>query len=503
MTSHLPKAVVVGAGPAGCLSAIALANLGWHVTIFERRRDLREPALQNAATGFAETFRQRSINLTLSARGLAAIWAIDSSIVEPLKKQAVPLQGRIVHHQTGKTTKQYYDSDGECLYCIGRDPLSAILVDKAATKENVEVHFLHKVESVDFDNNMIHVKNTVSAQGHDVKFDLCIGADGSHSVIRRHLLASTRMEYSQHYMPHEYIQIKIPHGLDPAGKPVSLLPANYLHVWPRGGSTLVAMANEDQGFNCALFAPRAVFSDMKTPEDLLPWLKSDFPDFVSVLGSEQLLTELHKNPRSQMIITKANPYHKGAVVILGDAAHSMVPFDGQGLNSALEDVRILSILLRRAKEASSGKSHFGLDSSAISRVLEQFSENRHDDVTAMSDLSMNSHYNLRRGFATLSYVIKKYIDNILYARSAKGAGQLTLSDLKEKIYGPPPSGWMPLYTMVSFRPDISYATAKRKAASQERLMDRAGMTIGLLAVGYALRVLSSQFGLGPQSVIRV
>ncbi|KAJ6491896.1 hypothetical protein C8R45DRAFT_1136901 [Mycena sanguinolenta] len=157
--------------------------------------------------------------------------------------------------------------------------------------------------------------------------------------------------------------------------------------------------------------------------------------------------------------------------------------------------------IRRAKEASSGKSHFGLDSSAISRVLEQFSENRHDDVTAMSDLSMNSHYNLRRGFATLSYVIKKYIDNILYARSAKGAGKLTLSDLKEKIYGPPPSGWMPLYTMVSFRPDISYATAKRKAASQERLMDRAGMTIGLLAAGYALRVLSSQFGLGPQSVI--
>ncbi|KAJ7257174.1 FAD/NAD-P-binding domain-containing protein [Mycena haematopus] len=499
MTSRPSKAVVVGAGPAGCLSAIALANLGWHVTIFERRRDLREPSLQNAPAGFTETFRQRSINLTLSARGFAAIWAIDSSIVEPLQKQAVPLQGRIVHHQNGKTTKQHYDTGGECLYCIGRDPLSAILVEKAASKDNVQVHFLHKVESIDFDKNILHVENTVSAEGYDVNFDLCIGADGSHSVVRRHLLAATRMEYSQHYMPHEYIQIKIPHGLDPAGNPASLLPANYLHVWPRGSSTLVAMANEDKGFNCALFAPRSVFSTMKSPEDLLPWLKSDFPDFVSVLGKEQLLAELHKNPRSQMIITKANPYHKGAVVILGDAAHSMVPFDGQGLNSALEDVRILSILLRRAQASSSGEFHFGKNAAAISRVLEQFSENRHGDVTAMSDLSMNSHYNLRRGFATFSYVIKKYIDNVLYARSAKGAAKLTLSDLKENIYGPPPSGWMPLYTMVSFRPDISYATARKKAASQERLMDRAGMTIGLLVVGYVLRVLSYKFG--PQSTI--
>ncbi|KAF7358944.1 Kynurenine 3-monooxygenase [Mycena sanguinolenta] len=471
MTSNPPKAIVVGAGPAGCLSAISLANLGWDVTIFERRRDLREPALQNAANGFSETFRQRSINLTLSARGFAAIWAIDSSIVEPLLKQAVPLQGRI------------------SLYCIGRDPLSAILVDKAASKDNVDVHFLHKVETIDFDKNTLHVENTVSGEKLDVKFDLCIGADGSHSVIRRHLLAATRMEYSQQYLSHEYIQIKIPYGLDPAGNPVSLLPANYLHVWPRGDSTLVAMANKDKSFNTAIFAPRSVFSGMESPEDLLPWFQSDFPDFMSVLGKEKLLAELRRNPRSQLIITKANPYHKGAAVILGDAAHSMVPFDGQGLNSSLEDVRILSILLRRAQQASAGPSHFGHNAAAVSRVLEQFSENRHDDVTAMSDLSMNSHYNLRRGFATFGYVIKKYIDKILYAGSAKGAGKLTLSDLKENIYGPPPSGWMPLYNMVSFRADISYATAKKKAASQDRLMDRAGMAIGLLAVGYALRVL--------------
>ncbi|KAJ7217122.1 FAD/NAD(P)-binding domain-containing protein [Mycena pura] len=493
MTSQPPKAAVVGAGPAGCLSAIALANLGWHVTIFERRRDLREPPGQIVQTGFTETFRQRSINLTLSARGLAAIWVIDSSIVEPLLQQAVPLQGRVVHHPNGRTTQQKYDTGGECLYCIGRDPLSAILVEKAASKENVQVHFQHKVESIDFDTNTLRVQNTVCAQAFDVDFDLCIGADGSHSVVRRHLLAATRMEYSQQYMSHEYVQIKVPHGLDPAGNPTSLLEANFLHVWPRGGSTLVAMANENKGFNCALFAPTSVFATMQSPEDLLPWLTSDFPDFVALLGEKRLLAELQTSPRSQMITTKANPYHKGAVVILGDAAHSMVPFDGQGLNSALEDVRILSILLRRAQEASSGESHFGRNATAISRVFGQYSEGRHSDVTAISELSMNSHYNLRRGFATLSYGVKKRLDNILYAISAAKSAKPTLSDLKENIYGPLPSGWIPLYTMVSFRPDISYSAARAKAASQERLMERTGVALGLLVVGFASWVLSFQF----------
>ncbi|KAJ7359818.1 FAD/NAD-binding domain-containing protein [Mycena albidolilacea] len=490
MNSQPPKAVVVGSGPAGCLSAISLANLGWQVTIFERRRDLRKPTHQNVETGFTETFRQRSINLTLSARGLAAIYAVDGSIVEPLMQQAVPLQGRIVHHSNGKTTKQYYDTGGECLYCIERDLLSAILVERAVSKENIQVHFQHKVESVDFEKNTLRVQNTVSAEGYAVNFDLCIGADGSHSVVRRHLLAATRMEYSQHYMSHEYVQIRVPHGLDGAGNPKSLLPANYLHVWPRGDSSLVAMANENKGFNCALFAPRSVFATMKSPKDLLPWLKSDFPDFVSLLGTKQLLTELQNNPRSQMIITKANPYNKGTVVILGDAAHSIVPFDGQGLNSALEDVRILSILLRRAQEASGDASHFGQNATAISRAFEEYSEGRHGDLVAISELSMNSHYNLRRGFATLSYMIKKHIDNVLYALSAQKNANLTFSDLKENIYGPLPSGWIPLYTMVSFRPDVGYCAARKKAASQERLIERVGMALGLLVVGCASWALS-------------
>ncbi|KAJ6534933.1 FAD/NAD-P-binding domain-containing protein [Mycena capillaripes] len=489
MPSSPPKAVIVGAGPAGCLSAIALANLGWHVTIFERRRDLRIPSPQNASTGFAENFRQRSINLTLSARGLAAIWAIDSSLVEPLLKQAVALQGRIVHHLNGKNTKQHYDTGGECLYCIGRDPLSAILVERTTSIANIDVHFLHKVTSIDLDNNSLHVQSAVGDQGYDVNFDLCIGADGSHSVVRRHLLAATRMEYSQHYMSHEYVQIKIPPGLGTGGEPTSLLPAEYLHVWPRGDSSLVAMANEKKGFNCALFAPGSVFATMQSPEDLLPWFKSDFPDVLALLGEKQLLSELRANPRSQMITTKANPYHKGAVVILGDAAHSMVPFDGQGLNSALEDVRILSIFLRRAQEASPEGSNLGRHTSAISQVLEQYSECRHNDVIAISDLSMKSHQNLRRGFATLSYMVKKHIDNILYSLSARNTAKLTFSDLKENIYGPPPSGWIPLYTMVSFRPDISYSVASKKAASQERLIERVGMAIGLLVVGSLFVVL--------------
>ncbi|KAJ7361188.1 hypothetical protein DFH08DRAFT_843372 [Mycena albidolilacea] len=474
--SPVPKAVVVGAGPVGCLSAIALANLGWHVTVYERRSDLRAGTHHLLAPNTENNPRQRSINLTLSARGIAAVQAIDSALVERLLHNAVPLRGRMVHHLEGNTTRQQYDRGGHCLYSIERGLLNLILLKAAAVVKNIDIQFRHKVQSVDFNKNTLHLCNLVSGQELDDHFDLCIGADGSHSVIRHHLMLATQMEYSQHYLSHEYVEIRLPQGVDSSGHEAYLLDPDHLHVWPRGSFTVVAMPNKNKTFTSALFAPKSLFDTLQYPDTLIPFFKTHFPDLLSLLGEKRLVLELQSNPRSQLITTKANPYHKGAVIIIGDAAHSMVPFYGQGLNCALEDVRILSILLRKEKD--------GHDPSVILRVLNHYSETRHEDLVAICDLAMDSHLKMRHSVATWSYMIRAFIDNILYAISESPS----LVDLSETIFGPqvPSWSWLPLYSMVSFRPDISYSAAKKKAERQERLIDSLGVAVGTLGLGYII-----------------
>ncbi|KAJ7508586.1 FAD/NAD-binding domain-containing protein [Mycena galericulata] len=477
--SRSPKAVVVGAGPVGCLSAMALAKLGWDVVMYERRPDSRAGSVHALQTnGAKEETRQRSINLTLSSRGIAAIQAVDSRIVDRLLQNTVPLRGRMVHYHNGDTTSQQYDMDGQCLYSIERGRLNVILLEEAGLVKNVDIHFLHRVQSVDFDNNNLDVHDTASGRDFNVKFDLCIGADGSHSVIRRYLMQATQMEYTQHYLSHEYIEIKMPPGVDSSGQSFFPLDPDHLHVWPRGGFTIVAIPNKNKSFTCALFAPKSLFETVQLPESLIPWFKSQFPDFFSLLGENQLLHEFQSNPRSQLITTKANPYHKGSVVILGDSAHSMVPFYGQGLNCAFEDIRILSILLRKEHGSSSSPIY---DPSVIARILDEYSATRHNDLVAISDLAMDNYLKLRHDVATWSYMIKGFVDKILYAVSKKAA-LMDNSTLKHNIYGREPSGWIPLYTMVSFRPDISYSAAKKRAESQERVLEGVGIGFGLLLI---------------------
>ncbi|KAJ6544041.1 FAD/NAD-P-binding domain-containing protein [Mycena capillaripes] len=463
---HSPKALVVGAGPVGCLSAIALANLGWHVTIYERRS---ASSLHSLRLGTKGNPRQRSINLTLSARGIAAVQAIDSSLVERLLHNAVPLRGRMVHCPEGIVARQQYDRGGHCLYSIERGLLNTILLEAAASVKNINIQFLHKVQDIDFNENTLRLYNLVSGQEFDDHFELCLGADGSHSVIRHHLMQATLMEYSQHYLSHEYVEIRLPHGVDASGHHTFLLDPHHLHVWPRGNFTMVAMPNKNKTFTCALFAPKSVFETLQYPDTLLPWFKTHFPDLLSLMGEKHLVLELQSNPRSHLITTKANKF-------TGDAAHSMVPFYGQGLNCALEDVRILSVLLAREKD--------GHDPAVISRVLSHYSESRHEDLVAICDLAMDSHLKMRHSVATWSYMIRAFIDNILYAITETGSSL----DLSQAIFAPKvPSGWIPLYSMVSFRPDISYSAAKKKAERQERLIDCLGIIIGILAIGCVCR----------------
>ncbi|KAK7063774.1 FAD/NAD(P)-binding domain-containing protein [Favolaschia claudopus] len=469
-----PKAVVVGAGPVGCLSAIALAKLGWDVVVYERRPDIRADSLQASSCEIpARIPRPRSINLTLSARGIAAVQSIDSTLVERLLYNAVPLQGRMVHHLKGNPTPQQYDRQGHCLYSIERGLVNLIILETAAAVKNISIKFSHKAVGVDFKNNVLRLCNSVTGQEFDENFDLCIGADGSNSIIRHFLMRATQMEYSQHYLSHEYVEIRLQAGKNSSGD-TFLLDSDHLHVWPRGNFTVVAMPNKDKTFTCALFAPREMFDNLQYPDALIPFFQAHFPDLLSLLGEKRLLSAFQNNPRSQLITVKANLYHKGSVLVIGDGAHSFVPFFGQGLNCALEDVRILSALLCEEKG--------GCDPSAIHRVFKHYSESRHEDLIAIGDLAMDSHLKMRRSVATWSYTIRAYIDNLLYALSES----LFVVKLSQTIFGPESTGWIPLYSMVSFRPDISYSAAKKKAEHQKRLVDSVGISLAILGLGYIL-----------------
>lgn len=485
------KVVIVGAGPVGCLAAIAFAKMKWQVEVYEARPDLRLSSSKAAA-------QQRSINLAISSRGIAALRAVDASAAERFLQTVIPMRGRMIHDRQGNLQSQPYDKDGQCINSIDRTLLNEGLLEEASATPNIHLNFEHKVLSADFDQRVLFLRDGNSGTDVRVKFDLCIAADGSYSIIRRQLMRVVRMNFQQEYIPHEYIELKMPAGHDEHGNPAFLLDPNHLHIWPRHSFMLIALPNKDKTFTCTLFAPTVEFDRLITREDILLWFQNHFPDALSLLGEDKLLKDFENNPRSPLITTKLTPYHyKDRCVILGDAAHSMVPFFGQGLNCGLEDVRVLLTLLQEEcvvptrAMPNSGDPESDFIDQRLAKALARYSASRHEDVVAICELAMDNYIEMRHSVTTPVYIIKKALDHLLFSLTARGPTVLSsLGDSLSRIAFPTanPRGWLPLYTMVTFRPDISYATARRKAARQAIIlttMARLG-TVGMCATSFYL-----------------
>jgi len=298
------------------------------------------------------------------------------------------------------------------------------------------------------------------------------------------------MNYQQEYIRDEYLELKMPAGRDSDGKPRFLLDPNHLHIWPRHSFMLIALPNKDKTFTCTLFAPTAELDRLNSADSILSWFKSYFSDAVRVIGEKALVEQFMRNPRSPLICTKANPYHyKDRAIILGDAAHSMVPFYGQGLNAGLEDVRILSTLLDE-EGVSSVPSIFDLkngDDRRLANALKRYTDSRHEDLIAISDLAMGNYVEMRHSVTQLNYLFRKTLDNLLYSLTSPQMVSLAslVPILSTRPYPPcQPRGWLPLYTMVTFRPDISYANVKKKAACQATIITGLGW-IGVTVFGAA------------------
>ncbi|KXN85468.1 Kynurenine 3-monooxygenase [Leucoagaricus sp. SymC.cos] len=381
------KAVIVGAGPVGCLAALALAKHGWSVEVYEGRPDLRLPSSRAAS-------QQRSINLAISHRGITALQAVNPAAAQRFLRDAIPMRGRMIHTLSGKLDSQKYDRDGQCINSIDRALLNEGLLDEASASSNVRLIFNHKVAAVDFDRKFITVQDISSGLDLRINFDFLIGVDGSYSVTRRQMMRSV-MDYSQEYLKDEYVELKMPAGRDADGQPVFLLDPNHLHIWPRHSFMLIALPNKDKTFTCTLFAPIPVLDGLRTPEAVLSWFHQYFPDAVRAIGEDTLVHDFLKNPRCPLICTKSKPYHyKDRAILLGDAAHSMVPFYGQGLNCGLEDVRVLSALLAQKGVAATTPEDLTTSindvDERLASALNFYSENRHQDLTVICDLAMDN-----------------------------------------------------------------------------------------------------------------
>ncbi|KAL4250438.1 Kynurenine 3-monooxygenase [Abortiporus biennis] len=473
------KAVIVGAGPVGCLCAMSLAKMGWIVEVYEGCPDMRLPSSKAAA-------QQRSINLAMSSRGIAAIHAIDPGAGDRFLRAAIPMRGRMIHDSMGNASSQFYDRDGQFINSIDRALLNEDLLEEALAVPNITVFFSKKILSIDFDSRFLNVQDVDSHKNISVPFDLCVGADGTYSIVRRQLMRVVRMDYMQEYIPHEYIELKMPPGppSGESGEPTFQLDPNHLHIWPRHSFMLIALPNKDKSFTCTLFAPTEEFAKLASPEATLEWFRAQFPDAVALIGEDALLHDFEKNPRCSLMSIKAKPYHyKDCAIILGDAAHSMVPFYGQGLNCGLEDVRVLDLLLHKENVDPRTRPQPDEQDSNLTRALQQYSDSRYEDLITISDLAMDNYTEMAHSVTTPSYLFRKALDNILYSLSSQGPSSIHLTGSQENPFPTKwPGGWLPQYTMVTFRPDVSYATVKRKITRQNEILNAAGWVGAVLSL---------------------
>ncbi|MFN5181578.1 MAG: FAD-dependent oxidoreductase [Bacteroidota bacterium] len=417
---------IVGSGLVGSLLSIYLARRGHKVNIYERRADMRK---QSMSAG-------RSINLALSDRGWRGLEGV--GIADEIRKIAIPMYGRFIHHKDGSTAYQPYGKEGQAINSVSRAEINMKLMDLAEKEKNVSIHFQEKCTHVDRSTLTATFENEESKQQSKIKSDLMFGADGAFAASRLNMqLSSDRFEYNQHYITAGYKELIIPPG--PNGE--FLIEKNALHIWPRGSFMMIALPNPDGNFTCTLFLPfegEKSFSNLKTKEAVKKFFEEEFPDAVPMMPS--LLEDFFHNPTSSLVTVKCYPWvFDNKIALIGDAAHAIVPFYGQGMNCGFEDCVVLNELI--------DKHHENWDN-----ILEEYQDLRKPDGDAIADLAIANFVEMRDKTADPKFLLQKKIE----------------AWFSEKH----PEKWIPLYTMVTYSPQIRYSTALREGNRQEEIMQQ-------------------------------
>jgi len=428
------KFVLIGSGLAGGLLAAYLGRRGYDVDLYERRADPREG---NIVGG-------RSINLAVSTRGIHALEQLD--IADEVLRHAIPMRGRMIHDKSGGLHFAPYDVDpNKHINSIGRAALNTTVIQAAQRYPNVRVHFNHRCTDVDLTEAVAYletpsVEAAVSAANPEPQIitargEAVIGVDGAFSAVRQSMQKKIeKFEYDETYLAHGYKELTIPPGPDGSWQ----MEKEALHIWPRKSFMMIALPNPDGSFTCTLFwefkGPRS-FESTKTDEDVRRFFDEEFPDAVPLMPT--LLEDFRENPTGSLVTIRCAPWsYKDKVALVGDAAHAVVPFYGQGMNAAFEDCVVLDECL-------------GKFSDNRERAFAEYFARRKENADALADLAVENFIEMRDKTASKTFRAKKKLDHLLEA-------------LLPGIY-------LPLYTMVTFT-GIPYAKAARRARRQDRIV---------------------------------
>ena len=383
---------LIGGGPVGALLACVLARRGFSVDVFERRPDLRTT---DGAGG-------RSINLALSTRGLTTLKFV--GLEEEVLKLAIPMRGRMIHALNGELTfQQYGKNDSEYINSISRSALNELLLDHAENSGNVHLHFKQKALSANIENNSVRIHDEHSKQTQEWKAQLLIGCDGSASAIRNQMHSDGLNETNEDVLDYGYKELTLPAGAANTFQ----IEKNALHIWPRGTFMLIALPNLDGSFTCTLFLPfkgENGFEKLTTPDAVLMFFEKYFKDAKDLLPD--LSKDFFENPTGHMSTVKCAPWNvDGRMLLLGDAAHAVVPFFGQGMNCGFEDVMVFEQCIAE-QNASDNQIDWR-------RLFDDFYNRRKVNADAIADLAVENFIEMRDKVANAQFMMERAVEKRL------------------------------------------------------------------------------------------
>jgi kynurenine 3-monooxygenase len=416
------KVTLIGSGLNGPLLAILLRQRGFEVDIYERRPDMRQARMSAG----------RSINLAISTRGIYALQK--AKLWQGMRNIIIPMKGRMMHSTSGALTFQPYGkNESEVINSISRADLNIALMN-AAEEQGASIHFNQRCTGYDRKTGALLMRDELAGEDATLQADVVIGCDGSASAIRTEMLKLARFNFSQQYLDYGYKELTIPAGAD--GK--HLLETHALHIWPRGSHMLIALPNIDGTFACILFLPfegEESFASLSTAIQVVKFFEARFPDVLPLMP--RLADNYSSNPTGAMVTVKCSPWHvEGRALLLGDAAHTIVPFFGQGLNCGFEDCTCLMELLDR----------HGAD---WARVFSQFENERKINTDAIADMAIENFTEMRDRVADPRFLFRKKVELALEAKY--------------------PQFFVPKYAMVTFH-RIPYSVALARGTVQDAML---------------------------------
>ncbi len=428
--------VVVGGGLTGLLVARLLCQRGFKVQVFERSPDPRAVAPESG----------RSINLALAERGRFALR--EAGLLNQVMDHTTAMPGRQIHALDGSTTFQPYGQQSwERIYSVERDALNLALIE-GCEAVGAQLHFNHTCVRIDIDAQTIAFERPDGSLVHQ-RYGPLIAADGAGSIIRRSLNDTCKFGAHESLLDHGYKELSVP----PTGYGAYRMNPHALHIWPRGGYMLIALPNPGGDFTATLFLPNegsASFDAIQAPEAARAFFQQSFPDAARAMPDfERDLTDHRRGIMGTIRCQRWN--HRGEILLLGDAAHAIVPFHGQGMNAAFEDCRLLNDLLDS-------------DPPTWAALFEQIDELQRPNANAVADMALENYIEMRESVRHEKFHLKKALAFALEQRC--------------------PDRFIPRYSMVMFRPDIPYRVAFDRGRIQSTLLDHFTRDIDELTEGH-------------------